>query len=119
MRPASRTAGFGLLACGLVLFLAAAATAADLDAGKNLYLSRCLFCHGEAGKGDGPAARGLKPPPTNLATAEYWRTASVERMKGIIADGIPGSAMLPFKSALRPDQIDTVVDYIQTFKPAP
>jgi len=99
--------------------VAAPVTAADTEEGKNLYLSRCMFCHGESGKGDGPAARALKPPPTDLSTAEYWRTTSAERMKGIIAGGIPGSAMLPFKATLSADQIDAVIAYLQAFKPAP
>jgi len=119
MRAAQRIASRGLLACLLALLVAVPALAADLDAGKNLYLSRCLFCHGQSGKGDGPAAAGLKPPPTNLTTPEYWKTATAEQMKGIIANGIPSSAMLPFKAALSPEQIDTLVTYLRTFRPAP
>ena len=119
MHTAHRGGGYGLLACGLALLLAAPALAADLEQGKNLYLSRCMFCHGETGKGDGPAAAGLKPAPTNFTTVEYWKTATTETTKGIIAGGIPGSAMLPFKAALSPEQIDDLVVYLQAFKPAP
>jgi mono/diheme cytochrome c family protein len=34
--------------------------------GKDLYREYCAVCHGTAGKGDGPAASGLKIPPTDL-----------------------------------------------------
>jgi mono/diheme cytochrome c family protein len=34
--------------------------------GKDLYTLRCASCHGEDGKGDGPAAAALKNPPANL-----------------------------------------------------
>ena len=34
--------------------------------GKDLYREFCAVCHGTAGKGDGPAASALKPPPPDL-----------------------------------------------------
>jgi mono/diheme cytochrome c family protein len=35
-------------------------------AGKDLFREYCAVCHGTTGKGDGPAAAGLKVPPTDL-----------------------------------------------------
>ncbi|MCS6925842.1 MAG: cytochrome c [Candidatus Binatia bacterium] len=34
--------------------------------GKDLYMLRCASCHGEGGRGDGPAAVALKNPPADL-----------------------------------------------------
>ncbi|MBI3303275.1 MAG: c-type cytochrome [Deltaproteobacteria bacterium] len=34
--------------------------------GKDLFVMRCASCHGESGKGDGPAGVALKTPPADL-----------------------------------------------------
>jgi mono/diheme cytochrome c family protein len=39
---------------------------ASIAWGKELFLRRCASCHGEAGKGNGPAAVALKNPPADL-----------------------------------------------------
>lgn len=36
--------------------------------GKETFTKYCASCHGEDGKGNGPAASALKPPPTDLTT---------------------------------------------------
>jgi mono/diheme cytochrome c family protein len=35
--------------------------------GQEMYQSYCAACHGKEGKGDGPAASALKPPPSDLS----------------------------------------------------
>ena len=34
--------------------------------GRALYAENCAVCHGTGGRGDGPAAGGMSPPPTDL-----------------------------------------------------
>jgi mono/diheme cytochrome c family protein len=36
--------------------------------GKETFLKYCASCHGEDGKGNGPPAIALKPPPSDLTT---------------------------------------------------
>jgi len=53
----------------LLLFLveaAAAAGADDVAQGRAIYLRHCASCHGRNGEGNGPMARALTTPPTNL-----------------------------------------------------
>jgi mono/diheme cytochrome c family protein len=40
--------------------------AQGIEFGKEEYVTSCASCHGERGKGDGPAARSLNKPPTDL-----------------------------------------------------
>lgn len=34
--------------------------------GRALFAENCAVCHGDTGRGDGPAAEGLQPPPSDL-----------------------------------------------------
>ena len=60
-----------LLMIGMMAVPAAAkggegqASSSQFD-GKGLYRSYCASCHGETGRGDGPIAAHLKPPPADL-----------------------------------------------------
>jgi mono/diheme cytochrome c family protein len=40
---------------------------AAIAAGKRIFAPVCATCHGPAGKGDGPAAGALNPPPKDLS----------------------------------------------------
>jgi len=45
-------------------------TAEAIEAGGALYKKHCTMCHGETGKGDGPATKFIKPSPPDISTAE-------------------------------------------------
>lgn len=45
---------------------AAVGRADEVALGRRIYLQHCAACHGLTGKGDGPVARELNTPPTNL-----------------------------------------------------
>ena len=50
------------------------ATPALLTRGQALYNQNCVACHGTEGHGDGPAAKGLNPPPmTTSRASSAWR----------------------------------------------
>jgi len=73
--------------------LAAACGAGDATApatGRELYLRHgCALCHGDQGRGDGPVAPTLEPPPRDLHDASAYRVgASVEEIASTIQQGI-------------------------------
>jgi mono/diheme cytochrome c family protein len=39
--------------------------------GRTVYAARCVECHGESGKGDGPGAYQLTPRPRDFTLARY------------------------------------------------
>jgi mono/diheme cytochrome c family protein len=46
------------------------ATPEAIEAGKALYTKHCVMCHGESGKGDGPATSFIKPAPADITPAD-------------------------------------------------
>ncbi len=100
-----------------LFLLAAPALADDVTGGKQVYDTRCSFCHGVSGQGDGPAGTALKPPPNNFASKAYWDSATDESIKAAITNGKKGTAMVPFGTTLTPQEVDSVIAYLKTFKP--
>jgi mono/diheme cytochrome c family protein len=82
----------------------AAKRAADAPApdGKQLYAVHCAQCHGDAGDGQGPAAKFLFPRPRNFGDAQFRLATTANQMPtdddlfAVITRGMPGSAMFPF-----------------------
>ena len=50
---------------------AARVTPAMLQRGREIYKANCVACHGESGKGDGPGAGVLNPPPRDHTDRAY------------------------------------------------
>jgi mono/diheme cytochrome c family protein len=47
------------------------ASAENVAAGRDLYRTNCLRCHGEKGRGDGPGAARLSTEPADLSDPVY------------------------------------------------
>ena len=107
----------GLIVVGVFLSSLSVAVAGNVEKGKQIYLSRCAFCHGETGRGDGPAGVALKPPPANFASAEFWKATPEQQMKDAIKNGRPGTSMVPFGTSLSSEEIDDLLAVLKTFAP--
>ena len=96
------------------------ADAASIEAGKKLYTDNCADCHGETGKGDGPAAPYAgDPPPSNLADAEWKHGSTDGEIYTVIHDGVDGTGMKDFGKDLKPTDIWQLVNYLRTLAPKP
>lgn len=93
-----------------------AGNAAAAEAGKATFVANCASCHGESGKGDGPAGGALNPAPQDLSALReglsdaylFWRISE-------------GGILEPFRSAmpawgnlLDEDQIWEIITFIRT-----
>src|SRR5690349_8193484 len=72
----------------------------SLARGAEVYQANCAGCHGAVGRGDGPQAAGLTPPPTNLANGAALRDVSPLDYFRRISIGTVGTAMPAFEGRL-------------------
>lgn len=76
------------------------AQAPSLARGAEVYQANCAGCHGSIGRGDGPQAPGLEPPPANLADHAALNDVSPLDYYRRISIGTGGTAMPAFEARL-------------------
>ena len=86
----------------------------SLQVGKETYGLHCQSCHGDTGRGDGPAGVGLDPPPADLTIHVPLHPDG--DLFGFIEDGVPGTGMAPLGGVLTDDEIWHVINYIRTLE---
>ena len=89
----------------------------DTVNGKALYEKNCAACHGNSGKGDGPAAVSMSPKPKNLRDREYVQTLSDSYLIEIITYGgasVDKSALMPgWGNVLTQKEIIDITSYVR------
>ena len=102
-----------LLSAGVLgLFLTAdvgAQTAASGKTAEENYKATCQPCH----MADGNAA--LKP--MNFADGEWKHGTTPQALAKVITEGVPGTAMMPFKTRFSEKEILELAKYVRTFDP--
>jgi high-affinity iron transporter len=84
----------------------------DVAEGKTLYATNCASCHGALGKGDGPLAKTMNPPPPAIGTSEMMAAVAPAMAFRKISVGVSGTAMPAFESSLTAEQRWSIVMYL-------
>ncbi len=104
----------------------ATAIAGDAAAGKIIFDTNCMTCHGMTGAGDGPLAVALDPKPRDLSgdsfkfdTDSDGATGTDADLKNVITQGamaFGGSALMAPWPSLADADLANVIAYIRTLK---
>ena len=91
--------------------------------GKKLYLTYCSSCHGDNGKGDGPAARSLPVKPANHTDGAVMNQLTDKFLLEIISKGgsaVGKSPMMPgWGGQFKENQLRDVVAYVRSMADPP
>lgn len=108
----------------LTLISAVSATAWAQEAGRDIYMKRCFWCHGEEGRGDGASAEGMFPRPRDFVVADYLirstphgQLPTDEDLFGVISRGLPGTPMPGWEKILTEKELRSLVDYLKSLSP--
>lgn len=112
---------------GLIFFVtmhsAQVVLAADnVDAGKQVYQTRCSPCHGPDGKADTPTAKALTPKPRDHTDGAYMNQLATEHLAKVIKNGGPAigkAPTMPPHADLNDQQIQDVVAFVRTLANPP
>ena len=100
----------------------------ELEKGKAIFLGvgACFTCHGNTGRGDGPAAVALSPKPRSFASGEYLFDTDGDGIKGSPADlrnilkfgtiKYGGSPLMPPRPDITGEDLENLVKFVQALK---
>lgn len=114
MTMGMRWAARGLALLGLAWLLLtghASAAPGGSDAGA-LYHNYCSVCHGDKGDGRSRATGALSTRPRDFTSEASRRELSPGRIAAAIAGGVPGTAMVAWRSQLSAADIDQLAAYV-------
>jgi len=90
----------------------------NVQTGAAIYKQHCLRCHGEQGKGDGPASKILNPKPHDLSDKPFMAKLSDEDLFKVIAKGgaAVGKAktMPAYEGKLKEKEINDLVAFVRS-----
>ena len=89
----------------------------SLAVGERVVKERCVLCHGESGKGDGPGGATLNPKPRNWTDHKYMSTRTDEDLYNVIFNGKGAMPTWGKTGILTPSEIRSAILKVRTFDP--
>jgi mono/diheme cytochrome c family protein len=113
-----------LVASAILCFVGGGSAWAQSAAeGKKLYATYCSSCHGDTGKGDGPAAMSLPAKPADHTSGKTMNALSDKFLVDIISKGgtaVGKSAFMPgWGGQLQEKQVRDIVAYVRSIANPP
>jgi mono/diheme cytochrome c family protein len=112
-----------LIGAGVILAGTGTLWAQNAGEGKKLYSEYCSTCHGDKGKGDGPAAQALPVKPADHTNGAVMNQLSDQFLTTIVSKGgsaVGKSSFMPsWGGALAEKQVRDIVAYIRTMAEPP
>lgn len=108
-----------VVALGLIFVSLCFAAGKAPDTSAATYKQNCARCHGDSGRGDGPAVKLLKVKPPDMADKTYMaKLADGDIFKAIEKGGtaVGKSKLMPaYEGKLKKNEIEDLVRYIREF----
>jgi mono/diheme cytochrome c family protein len=87
---------------------------------REVFDSTCSTCHGDGGRGDGPAARALAVKPRDYTNRDWQHATTDDQIRAIIVKGGAGvgkSALMPATPQLADEAgvVDALVAIVRSF----
>ena len=88
----------------------------SLAAGKKLFETNCITCHGKNGAGDGKLAATLNPKPADLSSGNRIASISPFQVYNTVSMGVQGTAMPSFGQKMSNKQLWAIAFYVKSLE---
>jgi len=86
--------------------------------GEQIVQEKCVLCHGQSGKGDGPGGAALNPKPRDWTDHAYMGSRTDDQLYEVIFNGKGSMPAWGKSGQLNETQIRSAIMKVRTFDPA-